>query len=608
MTSGRPSELSVRRLSDWLAFAAVCVFVFLAAYRIELPGLYYDELAFVNAALGAPDDTFIHMRLGSLPLLVFPYMGALKAWGYAPIFRLFGVSVLTIRLPAILLAAVTLFILYQLMRARLGPVWATIAVWIMAVDPANVFPSRLDWGPTVLTHLFQAAIFAIWFSYRDKPDLWKPALIFICFGLGFFDRFNFIWLASAFVVGICLCYPDSLKRLWISCPRFVRWIALIVVLIALGAALYLILPLLLHFHHASGTHTTSLRGKWSALLSTLSGQAVAGFIFGDARGIISYVPFWLIVADGFLALASLLLPMSNPEARENRKNGLFCFLIAFLIFLQIVITPQAGGPQHYLMIFPLPLLAFAFLGKSVYTLLATKNFWHLGGFLFGSTAVCLFAVNIHHSAEYLSHFRTNPHYNHRWSPEIYSLSRYINEHGFEAKSIICVDWGLHTQLHALAPKKLRRRMHDYWPIFMELGEKNQKEQTATLNYFFPKGKTFVLTFAASKETFPETRRNFLASVTAHPRLKSQLVKEFWSGGEKIYELYEVVRLPHCVLRGTLRTRGIEMGHGSLTVTNNIVRNHGFASIWGHNAVLAMIMGNAISNSDHCLVDKNEPQK
>jgi hypothetical protein len=607
MTSGRPSELSLRRLPDWLAFAAVWVFVFLAAYRIELPGLYYDELAFVNAALGAPDDTFIHMRLGSLPFLVFPYMGALKAWGYAPIFRLFGVSALTIRLPAILLAAVTLLILYQLMRSKLGAVWAAIAVWIMAVDPANVFPSRLDWGPTVLTHLFQAAILALWFSYRDEPKLWKPALICVCFGLGFFDRFNFIWLASAFVVGICLCYPDSLKRLWFSFPGFVRWIALIVVLIALGAALYLILPLLLHFQHATGTHTTSLRVKWSALLSTLSGQAVAGFIFGDARGIISYVPFWLIVADGFLALASLLLPMSNAEARENRKDGLFCFLIAFLIFLQIVITPQAGGPQHYLMIFPLHLLAFAFLGKSVYTLLATKNFRHLGGSIFGSAAVCLFAVNIHNSAEYLSHFRTNPHYNHRWSPEIYSLSRYINEHGFEAKSIICVDWGLHTQLHALAPKKLRRRMHDYWPIFMELGEKNQKEQTATLNYFFPKGKTFVLTFAASKETFPETRRNLLASLTAHPQLKSQLVKEFWSGGEKIYELYEVVRLPRRVLQGTLRTRGIEMGHGSFTITNNIVRNHGFAGIWGHNAVLAMIMAEPrftpSSDGIHC--DKSD---
>lgn len=541
MTSGRSSELSMHRLPDWLAIGAASIFILLAAYRIELPGLYYDELVFVNAAQGAPDNTFIHVRLGSVPLFIMPYLGALKAWIYAPVFHLFGVSALTIRLPAILLAAVTLVLLYWAMRRTIGGIWAAIAVWIMAVDPTNVFPSRLDWGPTVLMHFFQAAIIALWFSYRGKPELWKPALIFVCFGLGFFDKFNFIWLASAFVIGISLCYPDSLKNLWISSPRFARWMAIILVLVASGAALYLILPLLLYFHHPIGAHTTSLQVKWHALLTTLSGQAVAGFIFGDARAIIAYVPFWLIVTDGFLALACLFVPMSNAEARENRKNGIFCLLIGVVIFLQIVITPQAGGPQHYSMIFPLPLLAFAFLGKSVYTKLATKNLRHLGGFLLGSAAVCLFVVNVHNSAAYLSHFRTNPHYNPRWSPEIYSLSRYINEHGFEAKSVICVDWGLHSQLHALAPKKLRKRIHDYWPIFMELGKKNQDEQTATLNYFFPEGKTIVLTFAASKESFPETRRNFLASLATRPELKSRVVKEFWSGGEKIYDLYEVVR-------------------------------------------------------------------
>jgi 4-amino-4-deoxy-L-arabinose transferase-like glycosyltransferase len=531
----------MHRLPDWLAIGAASIFILLAAYRIELPGLYYDELVFVNAAQGAPDNTFIHVRLGSVPLFIMPYLGALKAWIYAPVFHLFGVSALTIRLPAILLAAVTLVLLYWAMRRTIGGIWAAIAVWIMAVDPTNVFPSRLDWGPTVLMHFFQAAIIALWFSYRGKPELWKPALIFVCFGLGFFDKFNFIWLASAFVIGISLCYPDSLKNLWISSPRFARWMAIILVLVASGAALYLILPLLLYFHHPIGAHTTSLQVKWHALLTTLSGQAVAGFIFGDARAIIAYVPFWLIVTDGFLALACLFVPMSNAEARENRKNGIFCLLIGVVIFLQIVITPQAGGPQHYSMIFPLPLLAFAFLGKSVYTKLATKNLRHLGGFLLGSAAVCLFVVNVHNSAAYLSHFRTNPHYNPRWSPEIYSLSRYVNEHGFEAKSVICVDWGLHSQLHALAPKKLRKRIHDYWPIFMELGKKNQDEQTATLNYFFPEGKTIVLTFAASKESFPETRRNFLASLATRPELKSRVVKEFWSGGEKIYDLYEVVR-------------------------------------------------------------------
>jgi hypothetical protein len=251
----------------------------------------------------------------------------------------------------------------------------------------------------------------------------------------------------------------------------------------------------------------------------------------------------LIVVGGFLALATLFGPMSNAEARENRKNGLFCFLIGFLIFIQIVITPQAGGPHHYLMIFPWPFLAFAFLARSLYDHFRTKKLSQVVALPLVAAATCIFFVNIHNTMSYLSHFRSNPHYNAQWSPEIYSLSHYVNEHGFQAKSIICVDWGLHNQFHALAPGKLRRRMHDYWPTFQTLSQKDKESQTGALNHIFPKGKSLAVTFAASKETFPETRRNFLTSVTAHPELKSQLVKEFWFGGEKIYELYEVVRLP-----------------------------------------------------------------
>ena len=530
-----------RRLADGLAIAAACIFIFLAAYRIELPGLYMNELDFVNAAQGAPDNTMIYMRLGPVPLLVFPYIGALKAWIYTPIFRLFAVSALTIRLPVILIAAVTLLIFYRAMRRNLGAIWAAIVVWIMAVDPANLFPSRLDWGPTVLMHFFEAAILALWFSYRDKPELWKPALIFVCFGLGFFDKFNFIWLVSAFAIGICLCYPDSLKNLWVSLPRFARWIAVILVLIAVGATLYLVLPLLLHFHHPTiRARTTGLQVKWDALVNTLSGFWVARRIFGDAAGVIRFTSTCLIAVDGFLALACLFFPMLDAEARENRKNGFFCLLIGLLIFLQIIITPQAGGPHHYSMIFPLPLLGFAFLARSLYTQLAWKNLRRLAALLLGVAAVFVFAVNVHNTTVYLSHFRTNSHYSPHWSPEIYSLSDYINEHGLEAKRVICVDWGLHNQLHALAPMELRRRMRDCWPIFKELDKKNEEKQTTTLNHIFPVGKSLVVTFV-SKETFPETQRNFFASLATHPELEPRLAKEFWFGGEKIYELYEVVR-------------------------------------------------------------------
>jgi len=543
MTSGRSSEFSMHRLPDWLALAAAFIFISLAAYRIQLPGLYYDELAFVNAAQGGADNTFIHMRLGSVPFLVFPYMGALKAWIYAPVFRFFGVSALTIRLPAILIGAVTLLIFFQTLRVKLGAVWATIVVWIMAVDPVNLFPSRLDWGPTVLTHFFQAAILALWFSYRDNARPWKIVLICICAALGFFDRFNFIWLLSAFAIGICLCYPDSLQNLWVSTPRFTRWVAIIPALLALGVMLYLILPLLVNVHHPTGAHTPNLQGKWLGLVYTLSGAAVARFIFENPAGIIRFASYWLIVVDGFLALACLFLPMSNAVARENRKNGLFCFLIGFLIFVQIVITPQAGGPHHYAMIFPWPLLTFAFLARSLYDHFRTKKLSQVVALPLVAAATCIFLVNIHNTMRYLSHFRSNPHYTAQWSPEIYSLSHYVNEHGFKAKSIICVDWGLHTQLHALAPKKLRRRIHDDWGTFQTLSQKDKESQTAALNQIFSEDKSLAVTFAPPKESFPDTRRNFLAALATRPEFKSRLVKEFWFGGEKIYEMYEIDRAP-----------------------------------------------------------------
>jgi hypothetical protein len=540
--STRPLMNLRRHLPDGLASIAACVFIFLAAYRIELPGLYMDELDFVNAAQGAPDNTMIFMRLGPVPLFIMPYLGALKAWIYAPIFYLFGVSALTIRLPTILLAAMTLLTFYGFLRAKLGPIWAATAAWIMAVDPANLFPSRLDWGPTVLMHFFQAAIFALWFSYRDKPELWKLALIFVCSVLAFFDKFNFIWLVLAFAIATSFCYTDSLKNLWASTPRRGRRTAILLALIALVATLYFVWPVL----HLRPTrpHTAGLRVKWDDLLGTLSGVAVAWFIFGNSSGIIPFIPFWLIVTDCCVALACLFLPRSSPETRENRRHGFFFLLVGSLIFLQIVVTPQAGGPHHYSMVFPLPLLAFLFLAKSLYSQLATEKLRRLGALLLSSAAVCVFIVNLHNTAKYLSHFRADPHYNPRWSPEIYSLSHYLNEHGFEVKSVICVDWGLHNQLHALAPKELRSRMHDYWPAFRQLGSKDQDKQIAVLRHIFPEGKSLAFTFAASKETFAETRRNFLASLASHPELKSRLVEEFWLGGEKIYEVYEIFRTPH----------------------------------------------------------------
>src|SRR5205807_6191028 len=122
---------------------------------------------------------------------------------------------------------------------------------------------------------------------------------------------------------------------------------------------------------------------------------------------------------------------------------------------------------------------------------------------------------------------------------------------------IRVGWGTQEPHRGLGPKGLQPRMDDFRTVFRGPGNKDWQKQSAVLNHIFPKGKSLALTFAASKETFPETRRNFLDSLSTHPELKSHLVKEFWFAGEKIYELYEIFRSP---------VGASQIGHAAATAT------------------------------------------
>ena len=71
-----------------------------------------DEMDFVGAATGKrPYRGWL-----GIPLMVFPYIGALKAWIYTPIFALFGVSALSIRFPVVLISCGTLALGYTLVR------------------------------------------------------------------------------------------------------------------------------------------------------------------------------------------------------------------------------------------------------------------------------------------------------------------------------------------------------------------------------------------------------------------------------------------------------------------------------------------------------------
>jgi hypothetical protein len=123
----------------FFAFAAITIYLICSLVYINRPGLYYDETLFVNVALGNEDGSFIELEapIGRyrIPVMLMPYIGALKSYFYFPIFKLFGTSPATVRFPPVLLGLVTLALTFLVVRNSVGLKVALATIILFATDP-----------------------------------------------------------------------------------------------------------------------------------------------------------------------------------------------------------------------------------------------------------------------------------------------------------------------------------------------------------------------------------------------------------------------------------------------------------------------------------------
>ena len=149
-----------------------------------------------------------------------PYMGALKTWIYTPIFKLFGLSAVSIRLPAILISCGTLAFGYLLLRRILTSQWAVAFTLACAVHPGFIELTRWDKGPNVLMLFFKALCLYLLVRWLETPRFfsWSLAGVIAACALGFFDKFNFIWFVVALVFSTLAVYGTEIFRKVRSVP------------------------------------------------------------------------------------------------------------------------------------------------------------------------------------------------------------------------------------------------------------------------------------------------------------------------------------------------------------------------------------------------------
>jgi 4-amino-4-deoxy-L-arabinose transferase-like glycosyltransferase len=448
-------------------------FLLASSAGLSDPGLEYDELLFVNGALGAPHayHDFIYREAFGVPTMLMPYIGALKAWLYAPIFSVFGVSVDTIRLPAVLLGAVALLLAVVLIYRLLG-VWAAVVVGVLlATDPVYSAIARTDWGPIVLSALLRMTALLCYFALLRRKSLRYLWLLVLTLSLGLFNKLDYVWFIVALAVAAVIVHHSELLEIL----RRRRAAALAPLVVFIGVLILAFVTLIVPAEELPLTGSqASLGGRITEVEHlfriTLDGsgiyQNMTGSILDHPTLMGSLSPFVLIVSAlvGAWHLIWGRRQRTGDRLREATAATTFFLVLFAVVAVGIVLTRQATGFWHIMLLWPLPAVLVVCL-LTIATRVPIPRARVTAVAVVCVALLALLVTQLRATVTYVDAYRSNRQWGSYWSTEIYAATRVVGRAAPHVDTVISADWGLGTELFALGNKALRDRFADEWPSF-----------------------------------------------------------------------------------------------------------------------------------------------
>ena len=142
----------LRSRADWFALLICLLFIALGCAWISEMGIQTDEALFAGG-IYPPYAPGVRLFGKMRPLMLMPYVGTVKSYIWKPLVRNITSPAATIRIPAVLLAGLTVWLFYLLLKRTLGVRTALTGAALLAADATYILTSRWDWGPVVLQHL-----------------------------------------------------------------------------------------------------------------------------------------------------------------------------------------------------------------------------------------------------------------------------------------------------------------------------------------------------------------------------------------------------------------------------------------------------------------------
>lgn len=484
----------------WVATLALTAMV-VGCWNLAVPGLQHDETLFCNAALGGPTDAFVCQRWLGIPLLLMPYVGALKAWIYAPIFAMLPVDPWTIRLPAVVIGVAGGSLLVWAVYLFFGRRAALFAAPLILLDPSLIMHSRLDWGPTAVMFLARGAVIAgvaLWWRTGTPAGMW---LVLAAGALGIFDKLNFVWILAAVVAAVAVVFFAAAVS---SCRRY---------------------PLV-SLVQGGGLMSTLFLGAWRSVIVS-GGMQTAGYDWGQrlaAAGrllglaLVGGGPLHVVCGDGMAAARWMVPALACAAAvamavnvghrgsavdeggpRAGWRPLAFLAVFTCLLVAAFVGTKLAEGPHHAAVVTGLPgMLLAPLLAAGCGARSSGPTVARLRTAAATAAAAILSGAMLASSVLSLDRFArpTNPH----WDPAISQLAAFADAHPDAV--LRTVDWGMANQVIALT--RCRVNPVDRWQDFLTIDGARAALRTGN-----PNGDLFLCMRAEGKETFPASRQNAL---------------------------------------------------------------------------------------------------
>ena len=515
-------------------FSASWLFLLLGAAFIPYAGIYDDEVIFANPwYLFNSREVTIGLFHRRIALMILSYLGTLKTLLYIPILTLFGPNVWSLRLPMVLIGAITVFIFFRLVQRTTGLASAVLGTFLLASDPSFVLTNTFDWGPVALEHflLVTGAFFLV--KFAQESGRWNLFCGFFLFGLALWNKAIFVWaLAGLFCAAVAVLWPE-IRRLFKPSTA------------ALGCAAFLIgaLPLVIYnFRQPNVTvrssvhfETNTIPAKFGVLRATLDGSALFGFLPGlddepnpkAAATLRGRAAEWIGARTGkhrrdAMAYACGIGLLLVPWWWKSRAAR-FSVVFMCVAWLAMAVTHGAGASAHHaVLLWPFPQLFVA-------TVLASLP-WRSITLVAGSALV---AINLLVLNQTIADFERNgaPR---NFSDASFALSKELSDSG---PPVITFDWGIVNMLAFSHRGRLALRTGD--PPF--LTDSPSQDERKSIDWTLSDREAILVTHVLGFENWTGVRPR-LDRAAADRGLRRETIKIVPdSNGRPVFEIFRFIK-------------------------------------------------------------------